>query len=114
MSHHPLRGAARLGRITLAAVVLSACVTINVYFPEAAAAKAADQIIDAVTGAVGGASRPVAPSAIPPTGSLRHEKDNLLVVALENSSTRSFPQHRRRTRPTSISPRPRSAPSPLR
>ena len=82
MSHHPLRGAARLGRITLATVVLSACVTINVYFPEAAAVKAADQIIDAVTGAVGGASRPVAPPATPPTGNLRHEKDNLLVVAM--------------------------------
>jgi hypothetical protein len=31
-----------------AAVVLSACVTINVYFPAAAAEKAADKIIDEV------------------------------------------------------------------
>lgn len=34
----------------LMAVLLAACVTVNVYFPAAAAEKAADQIIDAVTG----------------------------------------------------------------
>jgi uncharacterized protein len=34
-------------------VVLSACVTVNVYFPAAAAEKAADQIIDTVTGQSG-------------------------------------------------------------
>jgi len=34
----------------LLAVLLAACVTVNVYFPAAAAEKAADQIIDAVTG----------------------------------------------------------------
>lgn len=33
---------------TLAALVLSACVTINIYFPAAAAEKAADKIIDEV------------------------------------------------------------------
>lgn len=32
------------------AVLLAACVTVNVYFPAAAAEKAADQIIDTVTG----------------------------------------------------------------
>lgn len=31
-----------------AAVILSACVTINIYFPAAAAEKAADKIIDEV------------------------------------------------------------------
>lgn len=82
MSHHPLRGAARLARVTLASIVISACVTINVYFPAAAAEKAADQIIDAVTGAVGnGVVRPAAP-ATPPTGKLHRADDNLLVVAL--------------------------------
>lgn len=37
-------------RILLVALclILSSCVTINIYFPEAAAAKAADQIIDEV------------------------------------------------------------------
>lgn len=32
----------------LAAITLSACVTINIYFPAAAAEKAADKIIDEV------------------------------------------------------------------
>jgi uncharacterized protein YdbL (DUF1318 family) len=82
MFEHPLRGAARLGRIALGAVVLSACVTINVYFPAAAAEKAADQIIDAVTGAIGsGANAPAAPPTTPPTGRFRHKQDNLLVLA---------------------------------
>jgi uncharacterized protein len=83
MSKHPLRGAARLARISLATLVISACVTINVYFPAAAAEKAADQIIDAVTGAVGnGAARPAPATATPPTGQFRHTDDSLLVVAL--------------------------------
>lgn len=34
--------------VPLAALALSACVTINIYFPAAAAEKAADQIIDEV------------------------------------------------------------------
>jgi uncharacterized protein YdbL (DUF1318 family) len=37
------------------AVLLAACVTVNVYFPAAAAEKAADQIIDTVTGQSGSA-----------------------------------------------------------
>ncbi len=41
----------------LAALLLGACVTINVYFPEAAAEKAADRIIEQVYGA-GGAPQP--------------------------------------------------------
>ena len=82
MSQHPLRGASRLARYSLATLVLSACVTINVYFPAAAAEKAADQIIDAVTGAVGnGAATPAPAPATPPTGQYRHD-DRLLVVAL--------------------------------
>jgi len=35
---------------TVGALTLGACVTINVYFPAAAAAKAADRIIDEVWG----------------------------------------------------------------
>ncbi len=34
--------------VPLAALAMSACVTINIYFPAAAAEKAADQIIDEV------------------------------------------------------------------
>lgn len=34
--------------VPLAALVLSACVTINIYFPAAAAEKAADKIIEEV------------------------------------------------------------------
>jgi len=82
MSHQSLRGATRLARATLATVLISACVTINVYFPAAAAEKAADQIIDAVTGAAGAAARPAPATGTPPTGQFRHEPDNLLVVAL--------------------------------
>ncbi len=37
----------------LLAVLLAACVTVNVYFPAAAAQTAADQIIDTVTGSQG-------------------------------------------------------------
>lgn len=37
------------------AVLLASCVTVNVYFPSAAAEKAADQIIDTVTGQSGSA-----------------------------------------------------------
>jgi uncharacterized protein YdbL (DUF1318 family) len=81
MSQHPLRGVARFTKIAVASLAIAACVTINVYFPAAAAEKAADQIIDAVTGATGnGAARP-APTT-PPTGQLRRQESNLLVVAL--------------------------------
>lgn len=81
MTRHPLRGVARLTQVTLATVAIAACVTINVYFPAAAAEKAADQIIDAVTGAAGnGAVRPA--PVTPPTGQLQRAETNLLVVAL--------------------------------
>jgi uncharacterized protein YdbL (DUF1318 family) len=42
--------------VALASLSAAACVTINVYFPAAAAEKAADQIIDSVTSGGGGAS----------------------------------------------------------
>ena len=81
MFQHPLRGAARFAKITLASVVIGACVTINVYFPAAAAEKAADQIIDAVTGAAG-AARPAPAPTTPPTSQFRHQDSNLLLIAL--------------------------------
>lgn len=37
-----------IGALLVTAVVLPACVTINIYFPAAAAEKAADKIIDEV------------------------------------------------------------------
>jgi uncharacterized protein len=61
--------------VALASLAFAACVTINVYFPAAAAEKAADQIIDAVTGgpangASGSAPRPGGgqPTGAPPLG----------------------------------------------
>ncbi len=44
-------------KIALVSLVIAACVTINVYFPAAAADKAADQVIEKITGA-GGATPP--------------------------------------------------------
>jgi uncharacterized protein YdbL (DUF1318 family) len=43
----------RLGKLLALCLALSACVTINVYFPAAAAEKAADKIIDDIWGADG-------------------------------------------------------------
>ncbi len=37
-------------KIALASLLIAACVTINVYFPAAAADKAADQVINDITG----------------------------------------------------------------
>jgi uncharacterized protein YdbL (DUF1318 family) len=45
-------------KVALASLLFAACVTINVYFPAAAADKAADQIIDRVTSGQGGAVPP--------------------------------------------------------
>lgn len=50
--------------VALASLSAAACVTINVYFPAAAAEKAADQIIDSVTSGGSGAS-PSAPRTAP-------------------------------------------------
>lgn len=43
-------------KLVLASLLFAACVTINVYFPAAAAERAADQIIDQVTGSSGSAA----------------------------------------------------------
>jgi uncharacterized protein YdbL (DUF1318 family) len=45
-------------KVALACLLFAACVTINVYFPAAAADKAADQIIDKVTSGPGSATPP--------------------------------------------------------
>lgn len=54
-----------LRTVLLAGVVLSssACVTINIYFPAAAAEKAADRIIEEVWQLREGAAAPAQPSA---------------------------------------------------
>jgi uncharacterized protein YdbL (DUF1318 family) len=76
------RGLARVAKLTMASVFIGACVTINVYFPAAAAEKAADQIIDAVTGAAGGgATRPGTPSATPTTQAAKPH-DSFLVATV--------------------------------
>jgi len=62
-------------KIALSTMLIAACVTINVYFPAAAADKAADQVIKDITGA----------SATPPTGYFvpaQAEEPNFLVAAL--------------------------------
>ncbi len=51
--------------LTTMAVALVGCVTINVYFPEAAAQKAADQFIGNVLDQAGSAAKP-APKKLPP------------------------------------------------
>lgn len=48
--------------LPLACAMLSACVTINIYFPAAAAEKAADKIIDEIMQQKQGAAKPAAPA----------------------------------------------------
>jgi len=78
-------------KIALLALLVGACVTINVYFPAAAAEKAADQIIDKVkSGAGATAPAPAAPApggaqsqpSAPPTSARRPEPHGILVAAL--------------------------------
>lgn len=52
-------------KLALACMAVAACVTINVYFPAAAAEQAADKIIDTVTSAAGTAPAPAAPAVKP-------------------------------------------------
>ncbi len=51
--------------LALASLACAACVTINVYFPAASAERAADQIIDTVTGGTGPTTAPAPPAAPP-------------------------------------------------
>ena len=66
--------------VALASLTAAACVTINVYFPAAAAEKAADQIIDSVTSGGGGAS-PAAPRTAPLDPAALDARDGLRPVA---------------------------------
>lgn len=50
-------------KVALASLLVAACVTINVYFPAAAADKAADQFINDVTGGAAKGSTPTPPQS---------------------------------------------------
>src|SRR5512134_3019120 len=63
-------------KIALVSLLIAACVTINVYFPAAAADKAADQFIQDVT--KGGAT------ATPPQSYLAPSQNDVFVVAIGN------------------------------
>jgi uncharacterized protein YdbL (DUF1318 family) len=71
-------------KIALASLLVAACVTINVYFPAAAADKAADQVINDITG--GGAK---SGTTTPPQGNLvpaaSGDQPNFLVAAFGNA-----------------------------
>jgi hypothetical protein len=56
---------------TVAALILSACVTINIYFPAAAAEKAADKIIDEVWQLQ---KKPEPATAVPPSSTSKETK----------------------------------------
>ena len=95
MSSSSLRHAARVAKITLASLAIAACVTINVYFPAAAAEKAADQVIDAITGAAGATgtrpqAAPATPAA-PPTGQTRYREPGVLVAAIGHALSAIIP-----------------------
>jgi uncharacterized protein YdbL (DUF1318 family) len=68
-------------KVALASLLIAACVTINVYFPAAAADKAADQFINDVTGGAAKGSTPTPPqSRVLP----RQQEPNFLVAAVGN------------------------------
>jgi hypothetical protein len=60
-STRPLAAAGRWLLLPMAGMALSACVTINIYFPAAAAEKAADKIIDEIMQQP--AAKPAAPDS---------------------------------------------------
>jgi len=74
-------------KLALLTLFIGACVTINVYFPAAAAEKAADRIINEVKS--GAAEAPPAeakpPATTPPASSLQRERPSLLVAAIGRS-----------------------------
>lgn len=57
----------RTAGVVLAAAGLSACVTINIYFPAAAAEKAADKVIDEIWQVPAGQHPPADQPTVPAT-----------------------------------------------
>ena len=70
-------------KLLLLSLCIAACVTINVYFPAAAAEKAADQIIDAVTRGSGNNSPATPPANAPPTSRFAPSEPSLLLFAAD-------------------------------
>jgi uncharacterized protein YdbL (DUF1318 family) len=70
-------------KIALASLLIAACVTINVYFPAAAADKAADQVINDITGggAKGGTTSPPQSNYVP----AKSDEPNFLAAAFGNA-----------------------------
>jgi uncharacterized protein YdbL (DUF1318 family) len=68
-------------KIVLASFLVAACVTINVYFPAAAADKAADQVINDITGggSKSGATTPPQGNLVPAT---QFDEPNFLLAAI--------------------------------
>jgi uncharacterized protein len=68
-------------KIALASFLVAACVTINVYFPAAAADKAADQVINDITGggSKSGTTTPPQGNLVPATSA---EEPNFLLAAV--------------------------------
>ncbi len=55
------------GRVTVVLLlILSACVTVNIYFPAAAVQRAADEIVKETWGGPGGKSEPIQPQSLLP------------------------------------------------
>jgi uncharacterized protein YdbL (DUF1318 family) len=71
-------------KIALASLLVAACVTINVYFPAAAADKAADQVINDITGggAKSGTTTPPQGNRVPATSD---DEPGFLVAAFGNA-----------------------------
>jgi uncharacterized protein len=68
--------------------LLAACVTVNVYFPAAAAEQAADRIIDTVTSQPGGTkpnNNETAPAKTPPNSRLTPNADRPVLLAAAGS-----------------------------
>ncbi|MFC5435196.1 YdbL family protein [Rhodanobacter umsongensis] len=68
--------------LTSLAVALVGCVTINVYFPEAAAQKAADQFIGNVLDGVAPAAAPAPKPQKPAAGSDGHQRPSAMLLDL--------------------------------
>jgi uncharacterized protein YdbL (DUF1318 family) len=70
-------------KIALASLLIAACVTINVYFPAAAADKAAEDFVKDVTGGAKGSTTPPPQSNLVPAS--QGDESNFLVAAFGNA-----------------------------
>ncbi len=88
--------------LTTLAVALVGCVTINVYFPEAAAQKAADQFIGNVLDQAGSATKPAPkePPPAPPKDAGSHPSAMLLDLLIPAAQAASAPDIRVQTAAT--------------